>query len=140
MVLVMDGHSHCHYFSSWDNRDATLVLVADALRWELCQSLGHGPLGSWTAGLQKVCDNGWSLHLKPVSCWVQGQCHRDNTRTKNNTGKGVSAVLASGTHGRFHVPGTKRLSHGGRGGGSHSAGYGYPRAAGLANGRDHMTD
>lgn len=75
-------------------------------------SLGHEPPGSWTTRPQKICDNGWSLNLKPVPCWVQGLRYRDIGRTKNNTGKGVSAVLANRTHGRLHVPGTKRLGRG----------------------------
>ena len=137
MVLVMDGHSNCHYFSSCGEKDATLVLVPDALRWELCQTLGHEPSGTLTAGLQKVCENGWSFNLRPVPCWDQGHHYRDIARTKNNNGKGVSAALANRTHGRLHAPGTKRLGHGG-GWGSHPAGYGHPGAAGLANGCDHM--
>lgn len=49
------------------------------------------------------------------------------------TGKGFSAVLASRTHGSFHVPGTEGLGHG--------AGLAVTmRALGLSPGHDCRTD
>lgn len=92
----------------------------------------HGPLGS--RGSARVTG-----HLLRSQANVQDTAETKDTAvatssgTKDNTGKGFSAVLARRTHGSFHVPGTKGLGHG--------AGLAVTmRAVGLSPGHDCRTD
>lgn len=60
VVLITGDHSNCRYLSSCGGKGGSLVLVPDALRWELCQSLGEELSGTWTTKLQRVCESDWS--------------------------------------------------------------------------------
>lgn len=102
-----------------------------------------GCTGHWASG---------GLENSEPFPYISGQCPAGTIKdtaagtssgTKDNTGGRLAAVFAHRAHGSLPVPGTERPGRGvfrgwGVGVGSHSAGCGPPRAAGLNEGCNHI--